>query len=127
MVNNAGIALEGSVGLLRIHETASSTFDTTLRINGRSIFLGCKYAIAQMLKQDPLPPNARGDAERGWIVNMASMLGLVGFKGVPSYCASKGVVVQLTRQVALDYAKDKIHVNALCPGCELFMWSLSSF
>ena len=45
------------------------------------------------------------------------MLGYVGIKGgTAAYCASKGAVLNLTRQVALDYAPDRIHVNALCPG-----------
>ncbi|SLM37851.1 gluconate 5-dehydrogenase [Lasallia pustulata] len=107
MVNNAGIALESSL----IHETADETFDKTIRVNARSVFLGCKYATGQMLKQEP---HVNGD--RGWIINTASVMGLVGFPGIASYCASKGAVVQLTRQVALDYAPHRIHCNALCPG-----------
>ena len=48
------------------------------------------------------------------------MLGLVGFQpNASAYCASKGAVVQLTRQIAVEYGKDKIHCNALCPGCKL--------
>lgn len=112
MVNNAGIAIEGS-NPNPIHESDDSTFDATMRVNARSVFLGCKYATGQMLKQEP---HSSGD--RGWIINTASMLGLVGFQGCPSYCASKGAVVQLTRQVAIDYAQHRIHCNALCPGCK---------
>ena len=70
-----------------------------------------KYAISQFMKQGPLP-----GGERGWIVNIASIGGQVGLALEPSYCASKGAVVNLTRQVAIDYAADKIHVNAVCPG-----------
>ena len=55
-------------------------------------------------------------ASRGWIVNTASVQGLVPYYGTPSYCASKGAAVMLTKQVALDYAKEKIHCNALAPG-----------
>ncbi|MCJ1470299.1 hypothetical protein MMC07_008944 [Pseudocyphellaria aurata] len=81
-------------------------------VNLRGVFLGCKYACAQFLKQD-LDWNGR----RGWIVNTASILGLVGISGgAAAYCASKGAVVNLTKQVAVDYAKDRIHCNALCPG-----------
>ena len=112
MVNNAGIAIEGLRGT-PIHETADETFDKTIRINARGVFLGCKYATGQMLKQEP---HANGD--RGWIINTASITGLIGFPGAPSYSASKGAVVQLTRQVAVDYAPHRIHCNALCPGCE---------
>jgi len=53
---------------------------------------------------------------RGAIVNTASTAGLVGLEASPAYCASKGGVVQLTRAAALDYAKARIRVNAVCPG-----------
>src|SRR5947207_9832952 len=76
MVNNAGIAEEASGGPLRIHETSDERFDKTMRVNVRSVFLGCKYAVAQMLKQDIHPMGSRG-----WIVNTASAFGLVGANG----------------------------------------------
>jgi NAD(P)-dependent dehydrogenase (short-subunit alcohol dehydrogenase family) len=81
-VNNAGIAIEGEnpskdehiqVG---VHATPISTWDKTQRINARGTFLGCKYAITQMLKQDAGPSGSRG-----WIINMASVAGLVGIPG----------------------------------------------
>lgn len=123
MVNNAGISLEAlslasQPGGLRIHETPMSTFDLTMSINTRGVFLGCKYAIAQFLKQPPLATNSRGDNVRGWIVNMGSVGSLVGLGGAPSYTASKHAVLGLTKQIATDYGKDKIHCNAICPGCE---------
>ena len=121
MVNNAGIALED--GTTPVHETADATFDTTLRINARSVFLGCKYAGQQMINQPPHNPSG----DRGWIINTASALGLVGFAGAVAYTASKGAVVQMTKTVALDYAPYGIHCNALCPGCEyciLCIWKL---
>ncbi|TVY40761.1 putative oxidoreductase [Lachnellula subtilissima] len=111
MVNNAGVALEAR-DPQPIHLTSESTWDITLAVNAKSVFLGCKYATAQMLKQ---PPHESGD--RGWIVNMSSIKGLVGGPENSSYCASKGAVTSLTRQVAWDYAKHRIHVNAICPGC----------
>lgn len=113
MVNNAGITLEAqSPG--PIHETADSTFDTTMSVNSRGVFLGCKYAAQQMITQDPHP-----SGDRGWIINMASVAGLVGVKRSVCYAASKGSVVQMTRAVALDLAPWRIHCNALCPGCKL--------
>lgn len=123
MVNNAGIAIDvdglaAKPGGNRLHETATETFDLTMSINVRGVFLGCKYAIAQFLKQDPLPVNSRGDFTRGWIVNTASTGGLVALAGAPSYITSKHAVVGMTKQVAIDYAKDRIHCNALCPSCE---------
>jgi NAD(P)-dependent dehydrogenase (short-subunit alcohol dehydrogenase family) len=112
MVNNAGIAAEANhPRTLRIHETPDETYDLTMRINSRGVWLGCKYATAQMMAQEP---HSSGD--RGWIINTSSILGLVGFPGTSSYCAAKGSVVQITRQVAVDYAKDRIHCNALNPG-----------
>ena len=116
MVNNAGISIEAAYGTKPIHETDDDTFDQTMRINSRGVFLGCKYAGQQMVKQDPHP-----SGDRGWIINTASVLGLVGFQGAVSYTAAKGSVVQMTRTVALDYAPHRIHCNALCPGCELFL------
>ena len=71
MVNNAGVSLE-SRHPARIHETTNELYDTTMRINTRSVFLGSKYAIMQMLKQDPHP-----SGDRGWIINLSSILGIV--------------------------------------------------
>ena len=91
------------------------TLFVSRNVNVRSVFLGCKYAIAQFLSQDQHP-----SGHRGWIINTASMLGLVGLKpGAGAYCASKGAVVLLTKQIAVEYGIDKIHCNALCPGCKL--------
>jgi len=113
MVNNAGILAEAKTEKVfpRIHETPESVWDADMAVNGKGVWLGCKYAVAQMLRQEP---HAGGD--RGWIINMSSIVGIVGFAGTSSYTASKGAVVQLTKAVALEYAKDRIHVNSLHPG-----------
>ncbi|KAK7541961.1 uncharacterized protein J3D65DRAFT_612133 [Phyllosticta citribraziliensis] len=127
LVNNAGISVESShERVTRCHDTSEADWDKTLAINTKGVFLGCKYGIAQMLKQPPPPlplagPDGHADdhqqpPDRGFIVNTASIQGLVAYYGTPAYCASKGAVVQLTKQIALDYAKDRIHCNALCPG-----------
>lgn len=131
MVNNAGVAPEidgiaAQPGGLRAHETPIEIFDSTMRINTRGVFLGCKFALAQFLAQDPLPRNSRGDATRGWIVNVASLAGLVVLGGAPSYTTSKHAVVGLTKQIGVDYAKDRIHCNALCPSCKSFFLPSSS-
>ena len=111
IVNNAGIAVESQhTRPLRAHETSEDDFDKTLAINTKGIFLGCKYALKQMLEQEKLYDS------RGWIINISSILGLVTFPFTPSYTTSKGATVQLTKQIALDYAGDSIHVNAICPG-----------
>jgi NAD(P)-dependent dehydrogenase (short-subunit alcohol dehydrogenase family) len=115
MCNNAGIAIEPKLPrLLGIWETPDEQFDKTIQVNLRGVFLGCKHAGAQMIKQEP---HESGD--RGWIINTASILGLVGCYGTSSYSAAKGGVVNLTRTAALDFATYRIHCNAICPGCEL--------
>ena len=107
IVNNAGIGIEATHDRpLRIHETPEANFDATMRVNGKGVWLGCKYACAQMLAQEPNP--AFG-GDRGWIINMSSIFGLVGGRGTSCYAASKGAVVQITRSVALEYAKDRMY------------------
>ncbi|KAK5112108.1 hypothetical protein LTR62_004450 [Meristemomyces frigidus] len=113
MVNNAGVSVESTHATPHgIHELSEEDWDKTMAINAKGVFLGCKYAIAQMLKQDMLP----GVKDRGWIINTASVQGLVAYTNTPAYCASKGAVVQLTKQIAVDYGSHRIHSNALCPG-----------
>ena len=110
MVNNAGIG--GTEGHGPCHEMDEGVWDRLMDVNAKSVFLGCKYSIAQFLSQQPHPQGSRG-----WIINTASVQGLVGL-GVngAAYSASKGAVVLLTKSVALEYGKEKIHVNAICPG-----------
>ena len=120
LVNNAGISVESThPRALRCHETSEEDFDRTMAVNTKGMFLGCKYALKQMLAEGG-GGNGNGQQQkyssRGWIVNVASVQGLVPFYGTPSYCASKGAAVMLTKQIALDYAGDLIHCNALCPG-----------
>ncbi|KAI0544036.1 NAD(P)-binding protein [Xylaria curta] len=111
LVNNAGISIESSRPPTGVHETPESVWDTTMAVNAKSVFLGSKYAIKQMLQQEN-----HESGHGGWIVNIASAHGLVAGPASPSYAASKAAVVNLTRQVALDYAKHKIHCNVICPG-----------
>jgi NAD(P)-dependent dehydrogenase (short-subunit alcohol dehydrogenase family) len=72
MVNNAGISIEAA-DPQPIHTTTEETWDITMRVNAKSVFLGCKYAVAQMLKQD-----IRECGSRGWIINISSIYGLKG-------------------------------------------------
>lgn len=71
LVNNAGISVESRTPAL-CHLTDEDSWDTTMRVNVKSVFLGCKYATAQMLGQTP---HASGD--RGWIINMSSIMGII--------------------------------------------------
>ena len=71
-MNNAGISIEARSPAV-LHLTDEATWDTTMRVNVKSVFLGCKYALGQMLAQEP---HASGD--RGWIINISSIMGMIG-------------------------------------------------
>ncbi|MFC6734174.1 MULTISPECIES: SDR family NAD(P)-dependent oxidoreductase [unclassified Haladaptatus] len=100
LVNNAGIYYQYAVG-----ETPFEEWDEILDVNLRGLFLCCKAALPELEKSD-----------HAKIINLSSIYGLVGGKGSGAYCASKGAVSNLTRQMALDYAAAEINVNALAPG-----------
>ena len=107
LINNAALAGEHSKPLL---ETEDSDFDAIIAVNLRGPFMLCRAAIQRMLTQ-PL----RGDA-RGRIVNITSQHGMVGAPGHFAYAISKGGLVQLTRQIAVEHARDGIICNAVAPG-----------
>jgi 2-keto-3-deoxy-L-fuconate dehydrogenase len=98
LVNNAGIGLVGN-----IEETELADFQRVFRVNVEGTYLVTKYALPLLM------------ASHGSIVNIASVAGLVGIKRRFAYCASKGAVVALTRQLAVDYPT-AIRVNCICPG-----------
>ena len=101
LFNNAGI--EGDQAATS--DATLENWDRVIAINLTGVFLGMKYGIEAMLRNGG-----------GSIINNASVAGLVGFPGVPAYCASKGGVVQLTRAAALEYATQGVRINCLCPG-----------
>ncbi|MCO1574237.1 glucose 1-dehydrogenase [Crossiella sp. SN42] len=106
MVNNAGILNAPHT----IVEETEAEFDRTMLINCKSVWLGCKTAVTQMRSQNIV------DGARGRIVNIASTGGLVGLPQAPAYCTAKGAVVNLTRQLAVDFSAERININAVCPG-----------
>jgi len=107
MVNNAIVAGPHSKGLL---ETEEDDWDAIMAVGLRGVFLCCKRAVQQMLTQEPVAE------ARGRIINISSQHGMVGAPGHVAYCTAKGGVVNLTRQVAVDFARRGIIVNAIAPG-----------
>jgi len=100
LVNNAGIGNFGETP-----ELEPQQWDRVIGVNLTSVFYACKYAIPLLRRQGS-----------GAIVNIASISGLAGDYGFTAYAASKGAVVNYTRALALDHARDRIRVNAVCPG-----------
>ncbi|GAA5508522.1 glucose 1-dehydrogenase [Novipirellula caenicola] len=100
LVNNAAINIRGSIEELTLEE-----FREVQSINVDAMWLCCKH-VSAVMKQ----------VQYGRIINMASTLGVVGLANRTPYATSKGAVVQMTRALGLEFAKDKITVNAICPG-----------
>ncbi|EOD49843.1 putative gluconate 5-dehydrogenase protein [Neofusicoccum parvum UCRNP2] len=101
-INNAGVNCDD--GSIMISEDA---WDRSFAVNARGTSLGCKYAGAQMKKQDQLP-----SMDRGWIINITGVQ-----TGSTSDSISKhSVVSELTKTIALEFRDNSVHVNAICPG-----------
>lgn len=104
LVNNAGIGHVGS-----IEQTQVEDFDRLLNVNVRSVYLVTRAFLPLLLAA------AENGGPVGSIVNIASVAGLVGIKQRFAYCTTKGAVVAMTRQLAVEYPKT-LRVNAICPG-----------
>lgn len=103
LVNNAGIGHVGS-----IEATEPADFDRLLNVNVRSVYLVTRAFLSLLLA-------AADERHVGTIVNIASVAGQVGIKQRFAYCTSKGAVIAMTRQLAVEYPKT-LRVNAICPG-----------
>jgi NAD(P)-dependent dehydrogenase (short-subunit alcohol dehydrogenase family) len=103
MMNNAGIFHPQDDS---VTNTPENVWDKTLAINLKGVFLGCKFGIPAML-----------DSGGGSMINVASFVALVG-AATPqiAYTASKGGVLSMTREIAVEFGRKGIRVNAICPG-----------
>ena len=98
--NNAGVVIAG-----RVHELSVEDWDRVFAVNIRGMFLVSRAVLPIMQRQ-----------RSGSIVNTASISGIVGEPHLAAYNASKGAVINFTRHMAVDYARDGIRCNCVCPG-----------
>jgi NAD(P)-dependent dehydrogenase (short-subunit alcohol dehydrogenase family) len=100
LVNNAGI-----VDVRMLHDYTAEQWDRVMDVNLKSMFFAFKHAFPHLRKN-----------RRGYVVNVGSISSFVGQSSTPVYTASKGAVLQLSRSIALDYARYGIRCNCVCPG-----------
>jgi len=103
LFNNAGIMPDEDASIL---DTDEAVFDRVIAVNLKGVFLGCKVGIPALLR-----------AGGGSIINMASLVAVMGSAtSQVAYTASKGGVLSMTREIAIEFARRGIRANALCPG-----------
>jgi len=100
-VNNAA-----TIVVKKVTEITAEEWNHVIGVNLTGVFYGCKHAIKQFQKQ----------GKGGSIVNIGSISAVVGLYEQPVYCASKGGIFQLSRQIAIEYAKENIRCNVIGPG-----------
>lgn len=100
LFNNAGVAALGSV-----HDSTLESWERVWAVGVTGTFLASRAVLPEMIER-----------KRGVIVNMGSVAGMVGIPEMAAYCAAKGAIVNLTRQMAADYSKHGVRVNCVCPG-----------
>ena len=107
LFNNAGVGFSSNARykMASVLETPDEAWDAIMGINLRSVAIGCKFAIPEMIK--------RGG---GSIVNNASIQAIAALSGADAYTAAKGGIVSLTRVLASDWGPKNIRVNCICPG-----------
>lgn len=100
LINCAGVIFRDRT----VEATTEEEWDQTFDVNVKGTFLMSKYALPALRET------------KGSIVNVSSYVGLVGFAGASAYAASKAAILNLTRSMALDHAREGIRINAVCPG-----------
>ncbi len=100
LVNCAGIIYRNRT----VEQTTEEEWDATFDVNVKGTYLMCRYALPILRER------------KGCVVNLSSYVGLVGFRGASAYAASKAAIINFTRSMALDHAREGVRVNAVCPG-----------
>lgn len=112
LVNNAGT----SGGMVAIEELPVEVWDTEMSVHAKGVFLGTKHVIPAMRK-----------GGGGSIINVSSIMGIVGSPTSPVYTAAKGAIRLFTKSAAIQYASEKIRVNSVHPGYAITPMTVESF
>ena len=117
LVNNSGISQEGIESIDNVINLEEKDWDKVVNINLKGIFLTSKFVLPHMVRQ-----------KSGTIINISSILGALAGPNLAAYCASKGGMLTLTKEMAWDYGKYNIRVNCISPGyveTDIFNFTLS--